>query len=45
MINPGIILAGQQQANPFENISQGLQMGQGLRQLLVGLATVDFFHC
>lgn len=36
MINPGIILAGQQQANPFENISQGLQMGQGLRQLLVG---------
>lgn len=35
-IDPSIILAGQQQANPFENISQGLQMGQGLRQLLVG---------
>lgn len=36
MLDPNIILRGQQVENPFESAAQGIQFGQGLRQLLSG---------
>lgn len=36
MLDPNIILRGQQQADPFESAAKGIQFGQGLRQLLSG---------
>jgi len=36
MIDPRIPLMGQQQQDTFGNLAQGVQMGQGLRQLLSG---------
>ncbi|RZG74732.1 hypothetical protein [Acinetobacter sp. WCHAc060025] len=36
MIDPRIPLMGQQQADPFETATKGIQFGQGLRQLLYG---------
>lgn len=36
MIDPRIPLMGQQQANHLETATQGIQFGQGLRQLLAG---------
>lgn len=36
MLDPRIILSGQQQADPFETAAKGIQFGQGLRQLLSG---------
>lgn len=36
MLDPRIILSGQQQADPFESAAKGIQFGQGLRQLLSG---------
>ena len=36
MIDPSIILAGRQTASPFDSAAQGIQFGQGLRQLLSG---------
>lgn len=36
MIDSRIPLMGQQQADPFESATKGIQFGQGLRQLLMG---------
>lgn len=36
MIDPRIPLMGQQQQDTFGNLAQGIQMGQGLRQLISG---------
>lgn len=36
MLDPRIILSGQEQADPFETAAKGIQIGQGLRQLLSG---------
>ncbi len=36
MLDPRIILSGQEQADPFETAAKGIQFGQGLRQLLSG---------